>query len=85
MQKLLSIWLIPVFTGWFFCDNIFSFFFVWQILIFLIHRELNYVVVFPEYQTKHHTFLIKQLLPSSVYVSIDQLNDLNRFDKVNIY
>lgn len=50
-----------------------------------INRDLNYVVVFPEYQGKHHTFLIKQLLPSSVYVSIDQLNDLNRFDKVNIY
>lgn len=48
-------------------------------------RDINYVVVFPEYQGKHHTFLIKQLLPASVYVSIDQLNDLNRFDKVNIF
>lgn len=46
-------------------------------------RELKYVVVFPDYQGKHSTFLIKQLIPSSVYVSIDQLNDLKRLDKVN--
>lgn len=45
-------------------------------------RDLKYVVVFPEYQGKHHTFLIKQVLPASVYVSTDQLEDLRRFDKV---
>lgn len=62
--------------------------FYWRCYFFSFsqnNRDLNYVVVFPEYQGKHHTFLIKQLLPSSVYVSIDQLNDLNRFNKVNIY
>lgn len=51
---------------------------------FFFRRNLEYVIVFPDYQSKHHTFLIKQLLPASVYVSIDQLNDLYRFDKVNV-
>lgn len=45
-------------------------------------RDLKYVIVFPDYQGKHHTFLIKQQLPASVYVSTDQLDDLKRFDKV---
>lgn len=48
----------------------------------LIFRDLRYVVVFPDYQAKHHTFLIKQPLPAAVYVSTDQLDDLRRFDKV---
>lgn len=50
-----------------------------------ISRDLKYVVVFPEYQGKHHTFLIKQTLPAAVYVSTDQLEDLKRFDKVCNY
>lgn len=54
-------------------------------MIFPFCRDLKYVVVFPDYQGKHHTFLIKQQLPSSVYVSTDQLDDLKRFDKVYIY
>lgn len=61
-----------------------SFSFIIFIRFFFDHRNLEYVVVFPDYQGKQHTFLIKQLLPSSVYISIDQLNDLNRFDKVNV-
>lgn len=49
---------------------------------FFPFRDLNYIIVFPEYQGKPHTFLIRQLLPASVYVSTDQLDDLKRFEKV---
>lgn len=46
------------------------------------HRELKYGVIFPDLQGQQNTFLIKQRLPASVYVSTDQLNDLQRLDKV---
>ncbi|XP_031641220.1 phosphatidylinositol-glycan biosynthesis class X protein [Contarinia nasturtii] len=49
------------------------------------HRDLEYAVVFPDLQAKQHTFLIKQPLPASVYVSTDQLDDLSRFDKINYF
>lgn len=48
----------------------------------VIFRDLKYVVVFPEYQGKHHTVLIKQPIPADVYVSTDQLDDLKRFNRV---
>ncbi|XP_055320897.1 phosphatidylinositol-glycan biosynthesis class X protein [Sitodiplosis mosellana] len=49
------------------------------------HRHVEYIVVFPDYQGKQHSFLIKQLLPASVYVDTDQLDDLNRFNKLNYF
>lgn len=57
----------------------------WSSIIpcFQFHRDLKYVVVFPELQGQQNTFLIKQPLPASVYVSTDQLDDLQRQDKVN--
>lgn len=48
-------------------------------------RDLEYAVVYPDYQGKQHTFLIKQPLPASVYVNTDDLDDLRRLNKVNTY
>lgn len=48
-------------------------------------RTIKYITVFTDPPEKPCDFYLKQVIPSSAYVSVDQLDDLKRFDKVNFY
>lgn len=54
-------------------------------IIVVCFRDLKYGVVFPDFQGISYTFMIKQQLPASIYVDLDQLNDLKRLEKVCNY
>ncbi|KAJ6629255.1 Phosphatidylinositol-glycan biosynthesis class X protein [Pseudolycoriella hygida] len=49
------------------------------------HRIVKYITVFTEPPEKPCDFHLRQTLPSSAYVSVDQLDDLKRFDKIEYF
>ncbi|XP_067630097.1 uncharacterized protein PIG-X isoform X2 [Eurosta solidaginis] len=49
-----------------------------------LHRELSYSVQFSDIlHGKDCEYILEQLLPAGVYISVDQLNDLKRLKKLN--
>lgn len=45
---------------------------------------MKYITVFTDPPQKPCDFHLRQVIPSSAYVSVDQLEDLKRFDKVSL-
>lgn len=54
-------------------------------LLNIFRRDLKYGVVFPDFQGTSYTFMIKQKIPASIYVSTDQLEDLRRLEKLSYF
>lgn len=52
-------------------------------LIIFPQRTVKYITVFTDPPQKPCDFHLRQVIPSSAYVSVDQLEDLKRFDKVS--
>ncbi|KAG4077140.1 hypothetical protein HA402_016127 [Bradysia odoriphaga] len=49
------------------------------------HRTVKYITVFTDPPEKPCDFHLRQAVPSSAYVSVDQLDDLRRFDRIEYY
>lgn len=59
--------------------------FILSYILITIRRDLKYGVVFPDFHGISYTFMIKQKIPASIYVSTDQLEDLRRLEKLSYF